>query len=410
MTHLFLHRDSASLAFRRHAQAYFLQYFVAEFELGTPTPRMAASDPSALWDLGGGPEPHKYGSSAALREALPKKVDSPLQLADEVVEASSEDAKGPGDVGLCLQAAQGVLDAPVDPDAKIRDEVGSEVLDASVVSLQAEEDPDPEDHKVQGMAGPEPDHAASHVTKRGRATKRGRTKKTTKVTMPTPALDGPITEAEEVVALASCAAGLPDPVPDVPDVSQKQSDESDVEDAHSTEGYQAGACWPEATACLRRCWPHARAAGMTLLSTFLSLTFVVTITNIDPESYQPCNDQSAAGCVYQKIFPAGNIASTRGYFASVQNGHEDVIRMAVDEPFADTPSWWFNIMTARAAYTYMTAASAGESHQPPALCPNLTADAMRRLCTHVEVKEGVQNHLLGSGRDWFLGLRCCGVC
>ncbi|CAE7939906.1 unnamed protein product [Symbiodinium sp. KB8] len=73
------------------------------------------------------------------------------------------------------------------------------------------------------------------------------------------------------------------------------------------------------------------------------------------------------------------------------------------EPFADTPSWWIEFVDLRAGFTHMTATSADESYQPPALCPNLTADAMRRLCTHVEVKEGVQNHLLGRGRDWFLG-------
>ncbi|CAE7588972.1 unnamed protein product [Symbiodinium sp. CCMP2456] len=331
---------------------------------------MASSDPPALWDLGGGPEPHKYGSSAAQREALPKEVDSPLQLADEVVEASSEDAKGREDVGLCLQAAQGVLDAPaVHPEAKIRDEVGSELLDASVVSLQTEEDPGLENHKEHGTAGPEPDHAA-----------------------------------EEVVALASCAAGLPDPVPDVSNVSPQNSDDKDC-----TERLQTGVrrfykdCTERLQTGVRRFWPHARAAGMTLLSTFLSLTFVVTITNIDPESYQPCNDQSAAGCVYQKIFPAGNITSTRGYFASVQNGHEDIIRMAIAEPFADTPSWWIFFVDLRATTAYTTAIGTDDSYQPPALCPNISADAMRRLCTHVEVKEGVQNHLLGSGRDWFLG-------
>ena len=276
---------------------------------------------------GGGLEPHKYGSSAALREALPKKLDSPLQLADEVLEESSEDAKGPDDVGLRSQAAQGVLDAAVvHSDAKSRDDVSSELLDASAVSLQTEEDSDLGDHKKLGKAGPEPDRAASHVAKRGRGPKRARNKSKGTVTMPSPAPDSQLTEAEELLALASCAAVLPEPVPDVErSVSQENSDK----DTHSTEGYQAGACLPDATACLHRFWPHARAAGMTLLSTFLSLTFVVTITNIDPESYQPCNDESAAGCVYQKIFPTGNVDTTHGYFASVLNGHEKVMRMTI---------------------------------------------------------------------------------
>ncbi|CAE7761844.1 unnamed protein product [Symbiodinium sp. CCMP2592] len=357
---------------------------------------MASSDTPAPWDLGGGPEPHKYGSSAALREALPKTVDSPLQLADEVLEVSSEDDKGPDDVGLSSQVQDAAV---VHSDAKSRDDVGSEVLDASAVSLHTEEDPDLGDHEKHGKAGPEPDCAASHIAKRGRGTKRGRNKSKGRVTMSTPAPDSQITEAEELAALAS-ATVLPEPVPDVQDVSQANSDD----DTHSTEGSQAGACWPDATACLQRFWPHARAAGMTLLSTFLSLTFVVTITNIDPESYQPCNDQSAAGCVYQRIFPAGNIATTHGYFASVQNGHEDVVRMTrfESESFEDTPKWWKDFVDLRAGFSHMTAAGADESYQPPALCPNVTADAMRRLCTHVEVKEGVQNHLLGSGREWFL--------
>ena len=59
-------------------------------------------------------------------------------------------------------------------------------------------------------------------------------------------------------------------------------------------------------------------------------------------------------------------------------------------------------MNLRARFAYVTAAGMDESYQPHALCPNVTADAMRQLCTHVEVKGGVQNHLLGSGRDWFL--------
>ena len=283
---------------------------------------MASSDPLALWDLAVGPSPTSTGARPhCVREALPKKLDSPLQLADEVLEESSEDAKGPDDVGLRSQAAQGVLDAAVvHSDAKSRDDVSSELLDASAVSLQTEEDPDLGDHKKLGKAGPEPDRAASHVAKRGRGTKRARNKSKGTVTMPSPAPDSQLTEAE------ACAAVLPEPVPDVErSVSQENSDK----DTHSTEGYQAGACLPDATACLYRFWPHARAAGMTLLSTFLSLTFVVTITNIDPESYQPCNDESAAGCVYQKIFPTGNVDTTHGYFASVLNGHEKVMRMTI---------------------------------------------------------------------------------
>ena len=153
--------------------------------------------------------------------------------------------------------------------------------------------------------------------------------------------------------------------------------------------------------------PHGKAMGMTLISTFLSLTFIFTITNIDPDSYQPCNNPSAAGCLYLKIFSAGNVSSTTGFFVSVLNGDADLVGLSSsikDHSWHGeelSSSWSFHTGM-RAAVSWMIAIGGDITYQPPALCPNMTVDDMRTFCTTIEMKEGAQNHLLGEGRQVFL--------
>ena len=159
--------------------------------------------------------------------------------------------------------------------------------------------------------------------------------------------------------------------------------------------------------------PHAKATAMTLFSTFCSLTFIVTITNIDPDSYQPCNDPSAAGCVYLRIFSARNLSKTDGFFASVLNGDPDLVGLAFPHMkkrrawHGEMESWWSFHTGMRAIFSAVVAHWDDPTDQPPALCPNLpnmnmTADTMRAFCNSVEMKEGVENHLLGPGRQVFV--------
>ena len=164
--------------------------------------------------------------------------------------------------------------------------------------------------------------------------------------------------------------------------------------------------WSRAKTIVTNLKPYVKAMGMTLFTTFLSLTFIVTITNIDPDSYQPCNDPDTSGCVYLKIYAAGNVDTTQGYFASVQNGHEEIVMMDPLRAFEGTPMWWRGLIDVRAGWTFMTAPALGDvsTYQPPALCPNMTTDAMHRYCERGEMKAEAQNHLLGPGRDVFLGL------
>ena len=149
----------------------------------------------------------------------------------------------------------------------------------------------------------------------------------------------------------------------------------------------------------------AKAAGMTLLSTFLSLTFLGAITSIDPDSWQPCHD-AAAGCLYQKTFASGGVGATEGYFASVQNGNETIVGLSADHSWAAEHPWQaHSVMPVIAGLTYLFAMIFGWStHQPPALCPNMTASEMRSYCAAVETKTGVQNHLLGPGIWWLIAL------
>ena len=159
--------------------------------------------------------------------------------------------------------------------------------------------------------------------------------------------------------------------------------------------------WDELGYCI-----YAKAALMTILSTFLSLSFIVTVTNIDPDNYQPCNDV-ATGCLYKKIFAAGNVDATKGYFASVQNGNETIMGFSPDHVWEAERPWRIDavahytqvaVVTLETAFSFENAA-----YQPPALCPNMTAADMRAYCARSAVKEDVQNHLLGPGRDWFIG-------
>ena len=151
-------------------------------------------------------------------------------------------------------------------------------------------------------------------------------------------------------------------------------------------------------------WPFVKAAGMTILSTFLSLTFIMTITSLDAESYQPCND-AAAGGVYQKIFAAGNVATTRGFFASVQNGRQDIVGLSPDHTWNAERPWQNLALQGIASYTYLPAHYfSGSAPQPPALCPNTTQANMQSYCASIEMKVRVQNHLLGPGMAWLIGL------
>ena len=173
-----------------------------------------------------------------------------------------------------------------------------------------------------------------------------------------------------------------------------------------------------AFACVKRAkkryHPHATAAGMTLVYTFFSLSFIFTITNIEPYSFQPCNDPSAAGCLYMKFFSAGNVTTTAGYFASVLNGQEDIVtgfgwqfsnREEVESQVFEGVwgSWKKDTVILRSVLSnFFAEASTVSVHQPPARCLNMTADEMREYCTRIEVKEGTQNHLRGPGRDVFV--------
>ena len=151
-------------------------------------------------------------------------------------------------------------------------------------------------------------------------------------------------------------------------------------------------------------WPFVKAAGMTIFSTFLSLTFIMTITSVDAESYQPCND-AAAGCVYQKIFAAGNVATTKGFFASVQNGRREIVGLSPDHSWNAERPWQSLTLNAIASYTYLPAHYfSGSAPQPPALCPNTTQANMQSHCASIDMKVRVQNHLLGPGMVWLIGL------
>ena len=164
--------------------------------------------------------------------------------------------------------------------------------------------------------------------------------------------------------------------------------------------------------------PFAKAIGLTLFSTILSLTFISAIITIDAESYQPCNDP-VAGCLYQKTFAAGHVATTQGYFAIIQNGRDEILGMSPDHTWtAERPSWvltwkvWENwqpfqyfMLRAIALYTYIPGGILGRStYQPPALCPNMTVTDMHSYCASMEMKAAVQNHLIGPGLASFIGL------
>ncbi|CAJ1350037.1 unnamed protein product [Effrenium voratum] len=120
-----------------------------------------------------------------------------------------------------------------------------------------------------------------------------------------------------------------------------------------------------------------------------------------------------------RLFTSRHIATTKGFFANVRNGNKDILtswqianedgigNLDFVQPVAlkeiDTNAE--ALMATRAAYSmfFATWFDSGEAQQYPALCANMTEEAMQTLCAGSRsVKLNIVNHLLaGSGRTGF---------